>query len=117
LAFKISALLFSTQYVDPKHIGCGRFSLITNSLPIIWVDAILLFTFLEWLVLSFISTKSKHGLRFADISAGLLPGWLLMLALRFAAPPELSIEVFICLSLAGIAHALDFYRRYRKISA
>lgn len=90
--------------------------MITNSLPIIWVDAILFFTALEWLVLSYRSTKTQHGLRFADISAGLLPGWLLMLALRFAAPPELSIEVFICLSLAGIAHALDFYRRYRKIS-
>jgi len=90
--------------------------LIVNSLPIIWVDAILLFTVLEWLVLSFRSIKTQQGLRFADISAGLLPGWLLMLALRFAAPPELSIDVFVCLTLAGMAHALDFYRRYRKLT-
>jgi hypothetical protein len=90
--------------------------LIANSLPIIWVDAILLFTAFEWLVLSFKSTKTQKGLRFADISAGLLPGWLLMLSLRFAAPPELSIEVFFCLTLAGMAHALDFYRRYKQIS-
>lgn len=87
--------------------------MIANSLPIIWVDAILLFTLLEWLVLSFRSAKTQKGLSFADISAGLLPGWLLMLALRFAAPPELSIEVFACLTLAGMAHAFDFYRRYK----
>jgi hypothetical protein len=88
--------------------------LIANSLPIFWVDAILLFTVLEWLVLSYLSFKTPQGLRFSDISAGLLPGWLLMLALRFAAPDELAIDVFICLSLAGLAHALDFYRRYKK---
>jgi hypothetical protein len=87
--------------------------LIANSLPIIWLDAILLFTIGEWLVLSLRSTQTQKGLRFADISAGLLPGWLLMLSLRFAAPPELSIEVFVCLTLAGMAHALDFYRRYQ----
>jgi hypothetical protein len=87
--------------------------LTVNSLPIIWVDAILLFTFCEWLFLSWKSTQTQKGLRFADISAGLLPGWLLMLALRFAAPPELTIEVFVCLSLAGVAHAFDFYRRYK----
>ena len=87
--------------------------MIANSLPIIWVDAILLFTIGEWLVLSLRSTQTQKGLRFADISAGLLPGWLLMLSLRFAAPPELSIEVFVCLTLAGMAHALDFYRRYK----
>jgi hypothetical protein len=88
--------------------------LIANSLPIIWVDAILLFTLCEWLVLSLISTKTQTGLRFSDISAGLLPGWLLMLSLRFAAPPDLSLEVFVCLTLAGMAHAFDFYRRYKK---
>jgi hypothetical protein len=88
--------------------------LIANSLPIIWVDAILLFTLCEWCVLSMISTQTQQGLRFADISAGLLPGWLLMLALRFAAPQELPREVFVCLALAGTAHALDFYRRYKK---
>jgi hypothetical protein len=88
--------------------------LIANSLSIIWVDAILLFTVMEWLVLSYRSTKTHKGLRLADISSGLLPGWLLMLSLRFAAPPELSIEVFVCLTLAGIAHAFDFYRRYKK---
>jgi hypothetical protein len=87
--------------------------LIANSLPIIWVDAILLFTIAEWLVLSLRSAQTQKGLRFVDISAGLLPGWLLMLSLRFAAPPELSIEVFVCLTLAGMAHALDFYRRYK----
>ena len=90
--------------------------MVADSLPIFWVDAILLFTVLEWLVLIYKNTKTQIGLRFTDISAGLLPGWLLMLALRFAAPPELSIDVFICLTLAGVAHALDFYRRYRKIS-
>jgi hypothetical protein len=88
--------------------------LIANSLSILWVDAILLFTVMEWLVLSYRSTQTQKGLRLADISAGLLPGWLLMLSLRFAAPPELSIEVFICLTLAGMAHAFDFYRRYKK---
>jgi hypothetical protein len=88
--------------------------LIANSLPIIWVDAILVFTLMEWIILSFRSIKTQKGLRFSDISAGLLPGWLLMLSLRFAAPPELSIEVFVCLTLAGLTHAFDFYRRYKS---
>jgi hypothetical protein len=88
--------------------------LIANSLPIFWVDAILLFTLCEWLALSYASTRTHKGLRFADISAGLLPGWLLMLSLRLAAPPDVSIEVFVGLMLAGVAHALDFYRRYKK---
>jgi hypothetical protein len=85
-----------------------------NSIPIVWIDAILLFTVCEWLILSFRSTRTKTGLSFADISAGLLPGWLLMLALRLAAPPELSADVFVCLSIAGLAHAFDFYRRYKQ---
>ena len=87
-----------------------------TSLPIFWVDAILLFTLLEWLVLGMRSTRTQKGLRFIDISAGLLPGWLLMLSLRLAAPPDVSIDVFACLTLAGIAHALDFYCRYKQIS-
>jgi len=85
------------------------------SLPVIWIDAILLFTLCEWFILGFRSTQTQNGLRFFDISAGLLPGWLLMLALRLAAPPDVSIEVFVCLALAGLAHALDFYRRYKKL--
>jgi len=84
-----------------------------NTLPIIWVDAILIFTLCEWLYLGLRSTRVHKGLGFADISFGLLPGFLLMLALRFASPPDLPLEVFLCLALAGVAHALDFYRRYR----
>ena len=89
--------------------------MLVDSLPLIWVDAILIFTLCEWLILSYRSRKTQIGLSFGDITFGLLPGFLLMLALRFAAPPDISVVVFVCLSLAGLAHACDFYRRYKKL--
>lgn len=86
-----------------------------DSLPLIWVDAILAFTVCEWLILSYRRVRTHKGLAVTDVSLGLLPGFLLMLALRFASPPDLNVMVFICLSLAGLAHALDFYRRYKLL--
>ena len=59
--------------------------MLVDSLPLIWVDAILMFTLCEWLILSYRSRKTQSGLSVGDISFGLLPGFLLMLALRFAA--------------------------------
>ena len=88
--------------------------MLVDSLPLIWVDAILIFTLCEWLILSYRSHKTQSGLSVGDISFGLLPGFLLMLALRFAAPPDINMVVFVCLSLAGLAHAGDFYRRYKQ---
>ena len=88
--------------------------MLVDSLPLIWVDAILIFTLCEWLILSYRSRKKQSGLSVGDISFGLLPGFLLMLALRFAAPPDINMIVFVCLSLAGIAHACDFCRRYKQ---
>ena len=78
---------------------------------------ILIFTLCEWLILSYRSRKTQSGLSVGDISSGLLPGFLLMLALRFAAPPDINMVVFVCLSLAGLAHACDFYRRYKQQSS
>jgi len=39
---------------------------------------------------------------------------LLMVAVRLATPPDVPIEVFAFFALAGLAHALDFQRRYRQ---
>ena len=92
----------------------GNQRLTTHTLPVIWVDAILLFTLCEWVFLSLKSAKAPEALSFVDVSLGLLPGFLLMVAVRLATPPDVPIEVFAFFALAGLAHALDFQRRYRQ---
>ena len=49
--------------------------MLVDSLPLIWVDAILIFTLCEWLILSYRSRKTQIGLSFGDITFGLLPGF------------------------------------------
>lgn len=83
-------------------------------LPLTWLDAVLVFTGLEWAVLSWRRRITQRGLSVADISLGLLPGFMLMLAVRMAAPEAVPASVFLCLMLAGLAHGLDFWRRHHR---
>jgi len=87
--------------------------LLTTTLPLFYIDLILGFTLLEAVFLVWRYRASGLGLSDKDICMGLLPGFCLMLGLRFAAQAEVPLPVFACLLAAGVAHALDFYRRYR----
>jgi len=89
--------------------------LLTTTLPLFFIDLILGFTLLEAVFLVWRYRASGLGLSDKDICMGLLPGFCLMLGLRFAAQAEVPLPVFACLLAAGVAHALDFYRRYRLV--
>lgn len=87
--------------------------MLTHTLPLFYIDLILGFTLLEAVILVWRYRASGLGLSDKDIAMGLLPGFCLMLGLRLAAQAEVPLTVFACLLAAGMAHALDFYRRYR----
>lgn len=88
-----------------------------RTVPAAWLDVILAFTLLEWLALSLRRRYSGRGLDLGSLSLGLVPGLLLMLALRLAAPAAVPVEVFLCCAAAGIFHAWDFARRSRVADA
>ena len=88
-----------------------------DTLPRFCIDLILGFTLSEALVLSLRHRLSGQGMSATDICLGLLPGFCLMLGVRFAAPVQVPVEVFACLFAAGVAHALDFYRRFSRSHA
>ena len=78
-----------------------------------FLDFILVFTVLEFIVLGLLHQRSGRGLPWVDLGFGLMPGFLLMLAYRVSQPQSLSGPVLVCLALAGLAHGADFYRRHR----
>lgn len=78
------------------------------------IDLILALTLLEWLGLVLWHRLTGRGLRVLDVTLSLAPGMLLMGALKLSAPATLPWPVMAALALAGLAHALDFYRRYRR---
>lgn len=87
----------------------------TTTLPLVYVDCILIFILIEWLVLSIRYRIFKRGLSIKDCSLSLLPGFFLILGIRTAAPVDVPIEVFGCLALSGVAHAFDFYGRHKSL--
>jgi hypothetical protein len=82
--------------------------------PATLLDLILVFTLLEWLVLALRRQRTGRGMPVLDLSLGLLPGFLLMLALRVAAPSQVPAEALLFCAAAGLAHASDFLRRNRQ---
>ena len=82
-----------------------------HTLPAFWLDLILVFTLLEWLALALWRRFGGGGLGPAELALGILPGLLLMLALRLAAPDQVPVAVYLCCALAGLVHAWDFVRR------
>ncbi len=85
--------------------------------PVALLDLVLAITLLEWLVLALRRRWIGRGLNFTDLSLGLVPGLLLMLAVRLAAPAEVPAAVFLCCAAAGLFHAFDFLRRSRVADA
>jgi hypothetical protein len=82
-----------------------------------FLDLILLITAAEFVFLGFRNARSGHGLQWADLGMALAPGFLLMLAFRMSQPNGLPLPVLLCLSAAGVVHALDFFRRHQAITA
>ena len=80
-----------------------------------YIDLILIFILMEWLVLSIRYKIFQRGLSIKECSLGLLPGLFLILGIRTAAPLDVPIEVFGCLALSGVAHAFDFYGRHKSL--
>ena len=87
------------------------------TLPVVWLDLILAFTLLEWLVLALRRRFSGRGLDLRNLTMGLVPGLLLMLAMRLAASDAVPAGVFLCCAAAGVFHAWDFGRRSRAADA
>lgn len=78
-----------------------------------FLDFVLAFTVVEFVVLGLLNQRSGRGLQWMDLAFGLTPGFLLMLAYRVSQPQSLSGPVLLCLAVAGMAHAVDFFRRHR----
>ncbi len=85
--------------------------------PVALLDLILAITLLEWLVLVLRKRWTGRGMGLYSVSLSLVPGLLLMLAARLAAPAEVPVPVFLCFIAAGVFHACDFFRRSRLADA
>ncbi|MBB1073707.1 hypothetical protein HUU62_04690 [Rhodoferax sp. 4810] len=78
-----------------------------------FLDFILIFTVVEFVALGLLNQRSGRGLQWLDLGFGLAPGFLLMLAYRVSQPQSLSAPVLLCLAVAGMVHAVDFFRRHQ----
>lgn len=78
-----------------------------------FLDLILLLTVAEFVLLGINNSRTRRGLQWLDLALALAPGLLLMLAFRLSDPAALSTPVLASLSLAGLLHGADFYRRHR----
>ena len=77
------------------------------------VDAVIVLTVIELVVLHYWHRRTGRGVNPADIVRNLVSGLMLMLALRFALAGGTWL-VMLFLVLAGIAHALDILNRWRR---
>ena len=78
-----------------------------------FLDLVLAFTLAEWLVLVLRYKLMGRGMDPINVSLGLAPGLMLMLALKLSEPTTLSLPVMAALAASGLAHALDFRRRFK----
>lgn len=81
------------------------------------IDLVLACTLLEWVVLVYLRRVSGRGLTVLEVTLSLAPGLMLIVALKLTAPASLPWYVMAALAAAGVAHALDFYRRYRRLNS
>jgi hypothetical protein len=78
------------------------------------VDAVIALTLIEALVLWLYHRRSGRGVAFSEIGLNLVSGLCLMLALRVALAGNSLWLVAAALAAAGILHALDIRRRWRR---
>lgn len=78
-----------------------------------FLDLVLAFTLAEWLVLVLRYKLMGRGMDPINVSLGLAPGLMLMLALKLSEPTTLTLPVMAALAASGLAHAWDFRRRFK----
>ena len=86
-------------------------------LPAGFLDGVIVFTLLEFVVLAWRHQRTGRGLGPVAVATGLAPGLCLMIALRLADVPELPLAAVLALAGAGLAHAWDFRRRFAQADA
>ena len=87
------------------------------NMPASFVDAVIAFTVIEFVVLVWRHQRTGRGLGPVDVATGLVPGLCLMIALRLADLPQVPWPVVLALAIAGLAHAWDFRRRFAQADA
>ena len=87
------------------------------NMPASFVDAVIAFTVMEFVVLVWRHQRTGRGLGPVDVATGLVPGLCLMIALRLADLPQVPWPVVLALAIAGLAHAWDFRRRFAQADA
>jgi hypothetical protein len=87
------------------------------NMPASFVDAVIAFTVIEFVVLVWRHKRTGRGLGPRDLASGLAPGLCLMVALRLADLPQVPWPVVLALAIAGLAHAWDFRRRFALADA
>lgn len=87
------------------------------NMPASFVDAVIAFTVMEFVVLVWRHQRTGRGLGPRDLASGLAPGLCLMVALRLADVPQVPWPVVLALAIAGLAHAWDFRRRFALADA
>jgi hypothetical protein len=82
---------------------------------VIWlVDFVIIATLIEFFVLRTLYAKKGVGVAPKDFALNMLSGVCLMLALRAALSGGPLVLILITLSLAGLLHGLDIYRRWQR---
>ena len=87
------------------------------NMPASFVDAVIAFTVMEFVILVWRHQRTGRGLGPVDVATGLAPGLCLMIALRLADVPELPLAAVLALAGAGLAHTWDFRRRFAQADA
>ncbi|MFN6997356.1 MAG: hypothetical protein ACK4PH_24455 [Aquincola tertiaricarbonis] len=77
-------------------------------------DLVLGVLLLEAAVLWWLARPHRRGVPFADVAGSLLAGLCLVLAVREAASGSTGGGLASWLAAAGIAHAFDLHRRWRR---
>lgn len=78
------------------------------------VDAVMVLTLLEFIALWRWHRRTGRGISPGEVGLNLFSGLALMLALHFALSESGAVLVAAALALAGVLHALDIRRRWRR---
>jgi hypothetical protein len=81
------------------------------------VDAVIVFTLCEGLLLSWWFHRTGRGVAPSQFLANLVSGLCLMLALRSVLAHGAGSMMLLWLMGAGLAHAVDLWRRWRRENA
>lgn len=78
------------------------------------VDAVIVLTLLELLVLFLIHRRNGAGVAPGEIVLNLFSGLSLMVALRAALAQSGAVVILSALLVAGVLHSIDLHRRWRR---